>query len=175
MSALPHRRLIGCLAGFLLVPLLSAMLLGWSFLVVPGEPPSREYGYRQGDRVNPFAQFDFENGKWAAFVVLTWDDRRRLPKGIPNASVLTTTQPAVLSLLKSHLQFTAIGGDVATVTSQLLLFHNGNPVFETGIAIDPSGGGLQSRDFGWLDVTGQGSLQTVLSRFDRVWYPIVWP
>lgn len=159
-----------------LVVLLAAAFFvgrGQCIVISKQERPTRTYNYHVGEIVNPLQQFDFHSGKWAAFLVLSNEDRRNLPEPIPNATVLKCTDIGVLAKLRDTVAFTFRNADTATVTSQILLFKDDVLVFESGIVVENASEGLQSRDFGWLEVKELGSLTGVFRDFRRVWSPVV--
>lgn len=135
--------------------------------------PSYTYPYKIGETVNPMDRFNFEHGDWSAWIVMTRDDRKRLPSGMPNATVLTSHDRSVLKRLQNDLRFTYQNADVATVTSRLLVYRGKELVFETGIVIEAESEGLQNQDFGWLKVTRVGAFRDICKDFRRVWSPFV--
>jgi len=63
-------------------------LMGHSVVVYQQEAPARDYEFKTGQKVNPLADFNFDEGSWTAFVVFSNDDRPHLPASIENCTVI---------------------------------------------------------------------------------------
>lgn len=159
---------------FLMVLLVAMSWLGKTIVISSLTRPDHQYDFKLGEKVNPLTDFDFNEGEWIAYLVIAGDDFAKLPVGIPQATVLYSTDPHVLGSLRDQVKFRFKDSDVATVTSQLLVFKNGKLEFESGIVIETGSQGLQSRDFGWLEATNHEDLVEVLREFHRYWFPIIW-
>lgn len=147
--------------------------LGHSVVICRQELPVINYAFKSGQTVNPLEEFDFSDGKWTAFVVFSNDDRPYLPAGIKNSTVIRCDDKVVLKELQNQLEFHYSGGDMTTVVSRMLLFKNDLLMFDSGLVVEPGMEGLQSRDFGWIENKNPGSLARILSKFQRVWSPLV--
>ncbi len=123
------------------------------------------------DSISPLKKFNFESDdSWEAHLVLDFHDVNLLPKDLPRANYLKTTDISVLKNMGNTWNFKCSHGDMATVTSKLLLTKNGTVVFETGIHITNEIQGLQSEDFGWIQ--SKAILQDV-KKFKRSFMPVI--
>lgn len=147
--------------------------LGYSFVICRQEAPARDYGFKTGQTVNPLKDFNFNDGKWTAFVIFTNDDRQHLPSSINNCTVIRCEDPLILTELQDSLEFDYSGGDMTTVASRILLFKNDRLMFDSGLVVESDMEGFQSRDFGWIENKNPGALAKILSKFQRVWSPLV--
>ncbi len=121
--------------------------------------------------INPFEKFDFDSGdKWEVHLVFDLHDIKELPKDIPKVNYLMTSDISVLNSMKNNWNFKCSNGDMATVTSKILLKKNDLVVFEAGIAMNDAFQGLQSKDFGW--VQSKAILYDV-KKFNRTYMPII--
>ena len=101
--------------------------------------------------INPFEKFDFESDdKWEVHLVFDIHDIKKLPKDITKVNYLMTSDISVLKSMKNNWNFKCSNGDMATVTSKILLKKNDLVVFEAGILMNDDIQGLQSEDFGWV-------------------------
>ncbi len=168
------KKIIFLVLLLILIPIgVTFVLLGHSFVVCRQEAPARDYGFKTGQTVNPLKDFNFNDGKWTAFVIFTNDDRPHLPASIKNCTVIRCEDTSILTEIQDSLEFDYSGGDMTTVASRILLFKNDRLMFDSGLVVEPDMEGFQSRDFGWIENKNPGALARILSKFQRVWSPLV--
>jgi hypothetical protein len=155
------------------VPVAIFVLMGHSVVVFRQEAPARDYEFKTGQKVNPLADFNFDEGSWTAFVVFSNDDRPHLPASIENSTVIHCDDKVVMKELQDQLEFHYTDGDMTTVASRILIFKNDRLMFDSGLVVESDMEGFQSRDFGWIENNNPGSLAKILSKFQRVWSPLV--
>lgn len=126
--------------------------------------------YIKGQSINPLKDFDFNSGKWSAYLLMSNEDYKFI-KGNLIGSKLVTNDISILNRLKNECEFTYTDGDIATVTSSFVLYKDGYKVFETGIVLEKSVQGLQNQDYGWI--TTKHNLINVFNRFDKIKNPLL--
>jgi len=65
------------------------------------------------------------------------------------------------------------GGDVATVSSSIYVYMDDNLYFKSGIVIDDSFEGLQSKEFGWVRSVSREMMYNYLKYFKPVNSPVL--
>ena len=126
--------------------------------------------YIKGQSINPLSDFDFNSGKWSAYLLVSNEDYKFI-KGNLSGNKLFTNDISVLNLLKKECEFTYTDGDLATVTSSFILYKNGIKVFDTGIVIEKSIQGFQNQNYGWI--TSKHDLKNIFNRFNKIKSPFV--
>jgi hypothetical protein len=123
--------------------------------------------------MQPFAELNLDEGEWTAYVFYDSDYEKH---GLP-APCLILRDGKRLAEGLSALSFTPPnGGDVATVTSSLVIVRDARPILETQILLGASGpDGLQSRGYGWIEATPRGALRAFVKQFEVVEKPEVVP
>lgn len=159
-SAIPIVVLLGALVYFGYLPVV---------IVSSAEQSNSMYSCQKGDTLSPFADFNFDEGKWEAIVVISYSDLKVLVKSIPRVTCLQTDNAEVLRHMKEKWRFYVTGGDLATVTSGFYLLKDGVLMFESGIVIDPNVEGLQSSKFGWIQTVGGYNITNDIKQFSRTW------
>ena len=134
-------------------------------------PTPREL--RKGDIVAPFQDFDFRQGQWKAVLTIDVNDYGKIDGKIPEARCLETSDRNVLQEMQKTWRFVVEGGDLATVTSAILIFRDGKLVFESGIVLESGNEGLQSPEFGWVIPTQKNVMLESCSQFKAVRSPVV--
>ncbi|SUC11669.1 hypothetical protein [Prevotella pallens] len=124
--------------------------------------------YIKGQSINPLNNFNFNSGKWEAYLLLSNDDYE-LIKGDLCSNKLFTDDISILNILKKRCKFIYTGGDLSTVTSSFILYKNGTRVFETGVVIEKSLQGFQNQNYGWI--TSKYNLINIFNRFDKLRSP----
>ena len=162
--------LIGC---FILgVALLASFSLG-PLVIVISKPVESGENAPSAPLKNPLSAFDFGAGEWTAYLVLDSHDLENLPGDVTKHRCLKTTDSAVLNQLRDSWNDLKEGGDVATVTSAIMLFRNGKLVFHSGFVLNGQMNGLQSRVTGWLGAGNTHQFVAPFARFQPVRWPIV--
>jgi hypothetical protein len=138
-------------------------------IVNSAEQSNTVYSCQKGDTLSPFAEFNFDEGKWEAIVEISYDDLNVLDKSIPRVTCLQTNNVEVLQRMKEKWRFFVTGGDLATVTSGFYLIKDGVLVFESGIVIDKRIEGFQSSKFGWITTVDGYNIANDIKQFNRVW------
>ena len=133
--------------------------------------PENNLVYQKGDIISPLKDFVFEKGDWTAYIIISNDDKSDFSEKMPQGKVFKTTDKKLLREMQNEWKFTFTGGDISTVTSYIAIYQNGNKVFESGIILDKSSQGLESRQFGYLADTDK--LLKSCSKFKRVYFPLV--
>ena len=155
-----------------IVALLSVLVyLGYLPVVIvcSVEQSNTDYPFQKGDTLSPFAEFNFEEGKWEAVVVISYNDLNVLDKSIPRVTCLQTNSVELLRHMKEKWRFIVTGGDLATVTSGFYLKKDGVLVFESGIVFDPKVEGFQSSKFGWITPVDGYKITNDIKQFNRAW------
>ena len=171
------RYLIGGTSGLacLLLVCAAARLFGLSFVVPTKALKEHPFDYRAGSVVNPILDVLPNVEKTVAYLVISSDDRDQWRKHFGKSVVRKTSNPETLQVMREKLSFTITDSDLATVTSRLMIVHNGDLVLDVGIVMDDDRAGLQSREFGWAESLEATELIEAFKKFDPVWCPVVWP
>lgn len=133
--------------------------------------PSYSYkGYKKGDVIQPFKDFDLGSGNYTAYVIIK--DRIDLTGHIPHAGVLKTKNTLFLKDLQG-MKFEYTGGDMATIENEFLLYNGDQLVFRGEIVIEERKEGLQDSAFGWIKRTDPDKMmRDYIQDFDAC-FPIV--
>lgn len=151
---------------------LSVFLFGYPLVIdFSNEIPFTPNDYKNGDTISPLKKFDFDNGEWTAYIFINSNDMTDISKELPKGCRYKTNDLLLLKQMQREWRFIYTGGDVATVTSSILLLKDGKKVFDSGIMLTKSIQGLQSRQFGWL--AGSNVLLNTCSKFNTVNFPII--
>jgi len=129
--------------------------------------------YRKGDVVKPFEAFNFDEGQWIAYLFISHSDQQDLSKEMPQGRKFKTTDRILLKEMQENWKFIYTDGDVATLESELILYHNGKLVFRSGILLNEKRQGLQNRQYGWLEATPRCILSRYCKKLKKVRWPII--
>lgn len=123
--------------------------------------------------VNPLNDFNFKEGDWEAYFIVSLSDFKELPPSFSNSNCFKTKDVEVLESMKANWVFQHHGGDMSTVESKLMIFNEGKLVYETGVVVSEASEGLQSKKYGWLDGTEGEKISTSLLKFSKVQMPVI--
>jgi hypothetical protein len=126
--------------------------------------------HNAGDTIKPLSKLDITTGQWKAYVIISRDDKGTI-KELPKWNVFKTDNKNILQQLQQQ-KFISSGGDIATATSSIRIYKDGELMFESGLSLDEAQG-LQSSHYGWLRATPKNSLLAVIKQFDKVYWPVV--
>lgn len=162
--------------------IIATFLVVWAVLLLTGRTiiiPLSEYKTKSdstlniGDKVNPIKKYNFDEGNWKAFLVFSSTDIKELPNSFRSANCLKTKNVDILKSMQQEWEFEYKGVDIATVESKLLIFKDGDLVYETGIVLSNAIEGLQNNETGWLDGSEGKKLSKYFQKFKRVYSPII--
>lgn len=165
-------------SGLLFSGLAAVLLLSYLFFnpILVNLPPSDvklpEYSYTKGEIFNPLMEYDFDVGKFTAYLILK---ERVNVNGMPPGSVFKTTNVALLKQMQQNMLFSYTGGDLATVENDFLLYKGDELIFRTGVVLDENSQGFQSPYFGWIEAKGDNVLSGYCGQFSVCFPVIVFP
>ena len=123
--------------------------------------------------INPLKDIDVNDAR--AFLILSSDDWRERPEGMPARRVLVCTDADVLQQLKDSFSFEISDGDMATVESEFWVYSHDTLVLKTNIVINPNYVGIQNEMTGWAEAVNKESLCRLLARFKPYRAPFLIP
>src|SRR5687767_11916901 len=85
---------------------------------------------------NPFNGLPLDDGEWTVYLLLDRNDFEKLTPELKPYKVWKTSSVSTLRQMQNAWDFKPRGSDIATVTSSLIIIHDGEIVFETGIVLD---------------------------------------
>jgi hypothetical protein len=119
----------------------------------------------KGDTISPFSYINPKEKGWKVVIEISGDDLDRLSVRVPGRK-LATSKPAVLKRIHDW-KFRSTGGDLATVTSTILVYRHGTLVDQQGIVLDEDMVGLQSIRFGWVEPTDRKEIYKTIRLMDE--------
>ncbi len=129
--------------------------------------------HTKGEIAAPLRGLNFDDGDWAAYIVLDYYDYREL-RGELRRNCLKLADREGLKRLQRELVGKYTGADVATVTSRLIFRRNGKVVYSSGIVLSGRNLlGLETREWGWLQPEDPRVSLRFADRFRPVYGPIV--
>jgi len=161
------------IATFAVILLVSVFLLtGYPILfrVSTNATATIDYSSKQ---INPLRGADLNNGEWSVYLVIAHADFTEITPELKPYKIWKATSSDVLNQIQSSWNLRVTGGDIATAESTVIIVHNGEIVFESGIVIDKDLFGLQSENFGWAEPADRDSFAKSLSGFKQVLTPFV--
>jgi hypothetical protein len=132
------------------------------------EVKSETQTHKEGDKFNVFEQYDFANGNYSLYLVLSNEEATELDC----SKVLFTSDIDILVRVKNAFTVTYTGGDIATCESYIYLLKNDDIIAKMGIALTETTG-LQSGTFGWLDFAHEHKVFYCIKSMKRVYKPYV--
>lgn len=123
--------------------------------------------------INPLKDINVNDAR--AFLILSSDDWRERPEGMPARRVLVCTDADVLQQLKDSFSFEISGGDMATVESEFWVYSHDTLVLKTNIVINPNYVGIQNEMTGWAEAVDKEPLCRLLARFKPYRAPFLIP
>lgn len=157
--------------GIIVLAFLATYLTGYSLICNLNNQTNSSNIKCSNGILSPFKSFDFDSGdNWKMYIVLKNGDIKQLPEHIVKANYLSTTDSDLLNNIKNQWNFNCTDGDMATVSSKIVLLKNNEIVFESGIVINNALQGLQSQNFGWVE---SDILIKDLKKFKRSYSPII--
>jgi hypothetical protein len=162
----------------LLIGWLYSALSGLTLFVLRQEEPmigSGKNNMVKGSIVSPLERLDFDQDEWAAYIVLSSDDFRKL-EGKFYRNCLKLTDRETLKRMRDEWKMIYTGGDMATVTSRIVILRDNKLAFSSGIVLgEGEVEGLQSRSLGWLEPQNEGALWKYSIKFEPVLWPVIIP
>ena len=117
---------------------------------------------------NPLESFNFNDGRWCAYLVLKDGDKIR--KSASNCFILNDVNQ--LEELKKTWVFSTSNSDMTTVSSYVVFTQNGKIMFRCNIAIDASPG-MQNETTGWLEPVDPIGFRSSLETFEEYRWPFL--
>jgi hypothetical protein len=121
--------------------------------------------FNKGDTVYPFSYIDPQEKGWRIVIEVAGDDLNNLSSKVPGRR-LSTSRPRVLQLIRDW-EFIYNEGDLATVTSTILVYRKGTLVDQQGIVLDSNNVGLQSIKYGWISPVDEQQIYRVIDLMDQ--------
>lgn len=120
----------------------------------------------------PFQQFDFQQGDYTAYVVISVTDIVNSWSAIPRNRVLKSSDKHILSQLKT-CEFISNGVDSLKIESRIYLLKNDSLIYQSGLVLDQEYEGIHSESGGWAESKKKGQLLHILRQFDTETKPVV--
>ena len=117
------------------------------------------------EKFNPLKNINFESGRNKVLLLFTLDDINELPQEITKRKVLICSDNEVLEQLKNNFTFEFSGGDMSTVTSEIVVFREGKLVLKTNFVLDNNTIGIQDEKTGWAKAVNSKDLYNIFSKF----------
>ena len=121
---------------------------------------------------NPFSSLDSIRKSNVVYLILDDSDFKGLNDHIPRYKVLRSTSQNTIKELKS-LNFKITNGDMATVSSRIIIKQNDKIIYESGIILDQNTLGIQNKEFGWVEPQRPDLFIEIFKDFEKVMMPIV--
>jgi hypothetical protein len=124
--------------------------------------------FSKGDTVTPFSFIQPDSKQWKVVIEIAGDDMEGISEQISGRK-LYTENPRVLGLIKKW-RFVYNEGDLATVTSSILVYKRGSLVDQQGIVLDSKVVGLQSIKYGWITPVSADSIFYAIERMETKYF-----
>ncbi len=124
------------------------------------------------DENKPFQQFNFQEGNYTAYVIISVTDLMNSWAGIPRNRVLKSSDKQILSQLK-NCEFIRNGSDSLKIESRIYLLKNDSLIYQSGLVLDQDFEGIHNNDSGWAESKQKGQLLRILRQFEAETKPVV--
>lgn len=121
--------------------------------------------FNKGDTVTPFHNIDLSL-EISIIVKVSNEDLEEVSSQIPKATFFKTSNKTVIEKVRDW-NFRYTGGDMATVSSSLMIFQNNKQIISCGIVLDKNSVGLQSEEYGWIEAIDSAEIFKTLSLFEN--------
>jgi hypothetical protein len=121
--------------------------------------------FSKGDTVYPFSYINPQEKGWRIVIEVAGNDLNNLSSKVPGRR-LSTSRPKVLQLIRDW-KFIYNEGDLATVTSTILVYRKGTLVDQQGIVLDTNNVGLQSIKYGWISPVDKQQIYRAIDLMDK--------
>lgn len=121
--------------------------------------------FEKGDVIFPFEYINPSETGWKVVVEISGDDLNELSTRVPGTR-LSSADPVILRKVKAW-RFVYTGGDLATVTSSILIYKDRELVDQQGIVLDKNLVGLQSIKYGWIIPESEDDVYQTIAEMDR--------
>lgn len=115
--------------------------------------------------INPIIEYDLSKGSMEIVLIMSADDIVDLPIGMSKRRVLYCDDKKTMKKLQHLFSFEKLGGDMATVESELLVFYNDTMVYSTNIVLEDNHIGIQNEDFGYGRAINPTELKDIFVKF----------
>lgn len=148
------------------------MMSGYPLVLRTSQVAEIELEY-DSSTLNPLEACNIDEGSWSVYLIVHRDDYKDLVPELGPYKVWKVSSKEVLREIQTKWCFRRTGGDVATVSSLMIVEHDGKIIFQSGVVLDRVLCGIQSKRFGWAEPTHQAAFVDVLRKFRKVHSPIV--
>lgn len=129
------------------------ILLCYTFGFLPVVFESEEHGMdfskiEKDKKFNPLDSIDINNN-CEIYLVYSFDDYHSQNK-LLQGKVYSCSDKSVIEKMRDHFNFKYTGSDLSTTTSKIYILENGKIKFSSGLVLEKTVFGLQSKKFGWV-------------------------
>lgn len=153
--------------------LLSYFLLGKHPIVFRTSEASHVQMNNDTTEFNPLNDWTPDERDWCVYLIIDEDDFGQLTPELEPFKVWKANSIYALQSIQSAWNFKPSGGDMATVTSTVVIVYDGKIVFESGAVLDKNLLGLQGKGFGWAEPIQMKQFAETLKEFKKVRLPVV--
>ncbi|MBN2425165.1 MAG: hypothetical protein JXR46_09770 [Calditrichaceae bacterium] len=157
----------------ILLVILIMMFTGTTIVLSVDEPEKNVENFKKGDTLDILGKFNFNEGDWCAYLVLSRSDYTNLNNLLPKRNCLKLEDKDLMNRMKQEWKMKYTEGDVATVESYIVFYKNGKAIFKSGIVLDQNKEGFQSSSFGWIEPITKNIIVKYCKEFKPVYWPIL--